>query len=355
MRGFAFILVLISIGCTTSSKDRIIVPELNSAFYPDALERIDDAIKSAPDDERLVDQKLFYCEQLEWPTTCISALDKYKEVNGMTNQLVEQYIAYYQQHAEYALLLEVIERWSEEYDLREKYVETYINSLTQLDKQVSARLVLRNYLKSNQSLNAISFASEQYLVLRDTAMAAYNLAKLYKLDNDNDLMWEYGKILVALGHHESGLDIMGNYVRENKENFDMQLSYAQMLEKASRNKDARMVLKPFSDMDTASYFIVDLYRKDQMWDSARFVLERVIAKDSSKRKPIWKLARLYEDRGWFLSSIPFLEYLVDLNSNDTLAQQRIDLIQRKIAYLQRLKFEESKIPTIELEPKKIEN
>ena len=353
MRGFFFTLVLISAGCTTSSKDRIIVPELKSAFYPDALERIDDALKSAPDDERLVDQKLFYCEQLNWPSTCISALDRYKEINGITNQLVGQYISYYQEHKEYKLLLDVIERWSEEYDLGERFAEIYINGLTQLDKKVSAKVALRNYLKRNQSMKAVSFASEQYLVLKDTAMAAYNLGKLYELDSEHILMWEYGKILVSLGYQESGFDIMRNCVERDIENFDRRLSYALMLKRANKNMEARMILRPLVDRDTASYLMVDLYRKDQMWDSARFVLESVIARDSSKRKPIWKLARLYEDRGWFLSSIPLLEYLIDLNPNDTLAQQRIDLIQRKIAYLQHLKFEESKISTIELEPKKL--
>ena len=38
---------------------------------------------------------------------------------------------------------------------------------------------------------------------------------------------------------------------------------------------------------------------------------------------------------------------------DTIAAQRADLVRRKIAYLQRLKFEESKIPLLEVESKKI--
>ena len=84
-----------------------------------------------------------------------------------------------------------------------------------------------------------------------------------------------------------------------------------------------------------------------MWDSAAFVLQRIVLKDTANRKPIWKLGRLYEERGLLFRSLQYFETLIDLNPNDTIAQQKIDLIQRKIAYLQRLKFEENKIPVIE--------
>lgn len=355
MRGFIFILILVLIGCSSPSKDRIIVPKLHAGFYADALERINDELKSDPDDERLVDQKIFYCEQLQWPTTCISALNVYKESNGMTNQLVKQYIAYYKQHERYQLLLEVIDRWGKEYDLEDEFTETYIDCLTRLDRKELATIELKEYLKNKQSLEAILFVSNQYLQLEDTAMAAYNLGKLYKLDKANDLMWDYGRILVSLGYIELGLSILNSFVNQHPNDFDIQLVYALLLEQTDRNSDARKVLKPFAAKDTVAYLLVDWYKKDLMWDSATYVLNEVVANDSTVRKPIWKLGRLYEDRGWFLSALPYFEYLLELDPVDTLAQQRIDLIQRKIAYLQRLKFEESKIPTIELQPKKIEN
>ncbi|MEP1032229.1 hypothetical protein [Ekhidna sp.] len=355
MRGSVFIVILFLIGCSSPSKDRIIVPKLHAGFYSDALNRINKELDSSPEDERLIDQKLFYCQQLEWPTTCISALDAYKEIHGMTNQLVEQYIAYYKRHERYQLLLELIARWGEEYDLGEKYMETYIDGLTRLGRNEAAKIELKEYLKVNQSQTTISFASKQYLRMKDTTLAAYNLGKLYKLDRGSDLMWDYGKILISLGYYELGFSVLDNYVIKHRDDFETQFVYAKLLERTNRNKKARNVLKLLVSEDTAAYLMADLFKKDLMWDSAGYVLNRVITSDSLARKPFWKLGRLYEDRGWFLSAIPYFEYLTELNPQDTLAKQRIDLIQRKIAYLQRLKFEENKIPTIELQPKKIEN
>lgn len=355
MRGYFVICVLLILGCSQPKSDKIVVPKLHAGFYAEALDRINKELKSSPDDTRLIDQKLFYCEELEWPTTCIGALDAYREIHGMTNQLVEQYIIYYKTHERYQLMLDVIDRWSKEYDLKEKFTETYIDGLTRLGRTATATIELKEYLKTNQSLEELVFASKQYLRIGDTTMAAYNLSKVYELDSSSELMWEYGNILVALGYDELGFDVMDQYVRSRKDNFNIQLTYAKLLQSTNRSGAARSVLQPFITRDTVAYLLANWYQKEFLWDSASYMLSTVAANDSTARKPIWKLGRLYEDRGWFLASIPYFEYLIKLNANDTLAQQRIDLIQRKIAYLQRLKFEESKIPTIDLEPKTIEN
>lgn len=355
MRGAIVIFILFLIGCATPAKDKIIVPKLHAGFYSDALQRINEELESDPNDERLVDQKLFYCEQLDWPETCISALDAYKATNGMTNQLVEQYIVYYKKHEQYQLLLEVINQWEEEYDLESQYREIYIDCLTRLGEKSSAFIELKEYLKEHQTSEAITFASGQYLTLNDTALAAYNLGKLYKLSPESDLMWEYGIILIELGYEQIGFEVMDEFVSKNSADSAIQISYAKLLKSANQNERARNLLKPYTNEDSIAFILAGWYKNDLLWDSASYVLSNIVAKDSLARKPFWELGRLYEDRGWYLSSIRYFEYLIEIDPGDTLAQQRIDLIQRKIAYLQRLKFEESKIPTIELKPKKIDN
>lgn len=355
MRGLILLLVFIGFSCASPQKDKIVVPTLHAGFYSEALDRINDKLKADPDNDRLVDQKLFYCEQLDWPTTCISALDAFKQKHGMTNQLVEQYIAYYQKHERYQLLLNVIDKWNKEYNLTDSFTQTYIECLTRLGKRKRAIIELRAYLLNHQSGTDFEFAARQYLEMKDTLMAAYNLGKLHKEDAQHDLMWEYGNILVNLSYENIGFEVLQDFVIKNKNDRDIQLQYARLLESSNRRNSARSALKPFTESDTVSYLLADWYQKDMMWDSAGLVLNRVIAKDSSNRKPIWKAGVLYEERGWFSTSLSYFEYLVKLNPQDTLAEQRIDLIQRKIAYLQRLKFEENKIPIIELQSKKIEN
>ncbi|MEO9872959.1 tetratricopeptide repeat protein [Ekhidna sp.] len=356
MRRVVFITLLTFFGCSRSQDDRIVVPKLHAGFYAKALNQINDKLDADPKNELLVDQKLFYCEQLDWPATCISALEKYKDQHGMTNQLVDQYIAYYIRQDENQLLIEVMDQWNNEYDLKKKYNYIYINGLTRLGKTGRATVELRNYLIDHHSLEDLVFASEQYLIMNDTLMSAYNLSKVRKLDIDHELMWEYGNILFKLNYPNKAIEVLDDFTIKNKTNSKKQLAYAKMLNAVGRKNHARGIIKPFvHNKDSIAYLLSDWYRDDLLWDSATFVLKQVINKDSSNNQAFWKLGRLYEDRGWLLTALPYFEHLKEKNPRDTLAEQRIILIERKIAYLQRLKFEENKIPTIELEPKTIRN
>ncbi|WP_420318825.1 tetratricopeptide repeat protein [Ekhidna sp.] len=355
MKGSFYILSIALFACSGPKNDKIIVPKLHAGFYSDALNEINDKLESDPDNDHLVGQKLFYCEQLDWPTTCISALNAQKEKFGMSNQLVKQYIDYYQKHDLQKDLLRLIDKWDEEYGLKKDYVEAYIESLIKTNNYLRARYELRKFLKNNQNSQNIEFASSKYLELGDSVMAVYNLGKLYKQSPQNDLMWNYGQMLIEFGYEDMGIDVMNKYFTESTLRFDQKLTYASLLERLDRGEQSRNLLFQDLDKDTAAYFITESYKNDAKWDSAAYILESLIKRDSTNRMALWKAGRLYEDRGWLLYAIRYFEYLEDLNPNDTLASQRIDLIQRKIAYLQRLKFEESKTPGLELQPKKIEN
>ncbi|MEP0984931.1 hypothetical protein [Ekhidna sp.] len=352
MRVFFFILISALISCSSPDKEKITVPKLHASFYVEAMDQINEKLNADPDNKRLVDQKLFYCEQLDWPATCISALDTHKEIHGMTNQLVKQYINYYKKHEQYDLLFGVLNRWMDEYELKDEFHQLYIKALVRSGKTTRAMVELRNYLISHNANEDFAFASGEYLQLKDTALAAYNLGKLYNSSPEHDLIWDYGIILMKLGYQEIGISVLEKFAMNHLDDFQVQLSYALALNEADNTPRARKVIKPFANQDTVAYLLADWYLEDAMWDSAGYVLTSVIEKDSTKRKPIWKAGRLYEDRGWYSTSMKYYEFLLELNPQDTLAVQRIDLIQRKIAYLQRLKFEESKIPVLELKSKK---
>lgn len=355
LRSLLIVLGLTLLACTTSNPDKIVVPELHAGFYSDAMVRINDELKSDPSNNRLVEQKLFYCDQLNWPTTCISALDTYKASHGMTNQLVEQYIAYYERHQRFDLLVELFQQWEHEFDLLDKYFYSYLDALVQSDEHASAKRLLRQYLVKNESVSDLIFACRQYLKMQDTTMAVYNLSKLNRLQPQSELSWDYGLLLVQLGYTELGFRIL-DQAYPYGEGIDRQLQYARLLERDDQNVKARELLKPLLvEGDTMSYLLSSWYRKELMWDSAGHVLTNLIAQDTTKSKPLWELGRLYEDRGWLTHSMSYFDRMLKIDPNDSLALKRIELIQRKIAYLQRLKFEESKVAPMELKRKEFTN
>ncbi|MFK7953790.1 MAG: hypothetical protein AB8B73_13175 [Ekhidna sp.] len=350
MRNLIFFLFGIAVyACSPPRVDQILVPKLESNFYSKAIKRIDSELESDPTNQKLVDQKLYYCEQLGWPITCISALEMYKSQNGMTNQLVEQYIIYYAQNQKHQQLVNIIEKWSEEYDLKSRFHKPLIKSFVELEKRDRALTELRSYMVERNEIADFEFASEQFILLQDTLMATYYLGKISQLDPDNELIPIYGQMLISLNFSVKGFDILNRFSSLSK-NKDFDLMLAKLHSKEGDFVKARNLIIPYIDDDTISYLLSDWYLKEKLWDSAIFTINRLIELDSSNVKAIWKKARIYEDRGWLATSLTHFNSILKIQPEDTITVNRIDLIQRKIAYLQRKKFEENKIQIKEIEP-----
>jgi hypothetical protein len=353
MKNLVLAIFVVFFSCSNPRTDQIIVPKLEANFYSSALGRINDELKSTPDNPKLVEQKLYYCQQLDWPTTCVSALDAYKSQHGMTNQLIEQYIFYYSRHHRYQLLVDIIEKWSEEYDLKDKFHQPLIEALVKLGKKDRATLELRNYMIGRSMLGDFEFASSQYLSMGDTLLSTYYLGKLEKLDPTNILMIDYGQLLISLNYSNLGFRVLEMVSPYQLDNRDFNLMLARLYAQYSSFENARNLIKPFSDEDTISYLIADWYMQESKWDSAIQIVNTVIKQDSLNTKAIWRKARIYENRGWLATSLTYFNSILEIQPQDSITSNRINLIQRKIAYLQRKKFEENKIQIREIEPIKI--
>ena len=350
-----FFISVILFSCTPQS-DRIIVPEVTDSFYHEALIRINQDLKGDKENLQLVEQKLYYCDLLQWPTTCINALDELKRQKGMTPQLFHQYVSYYVTNGRHQLLLDLINRWAKEFSQEERYIEEKIDALTALRYKEEPYTLLRKYLLSHNELKDLEFASQQYLRLEDTLMSAYLLGKVNRQNPSSMLVFDhYADILFDLGYSEQAFPIYEKYRNQNPDDFDFCLKLSTLYEEVDQLQYAREVIKQFADLDTIVYRIADLFKSENKWDSAHMYVDLIIERDSVNRKAWWTKARMYEDRGWLSYSLNYYDHLIYLSPTDTLAQQRAALVRRKIAYLQRLKFEENKLPLPVLESKKISN
>ena len=348
---FLFCVLLSVVSCSRSERERIIVPKLHAGFYSDALSQIDLSLKRDPSNTKLLQQKVYYCEQLDWPTNCLSALDQTKATFGMSNQLVEQYIQYYISHDRYDPLVELIEQWNKEYDLINDYHQAYIRGLVVTGHALRARVELRRYLTTNTSLDDFVFAASQYLSVRDTLMATYFLGKVHTVDQTHPLMFDYGKILVTLGYLDKGYQIIDTYDISITDDM-LTLQVASFYATAEEWQKARNSLRPIVDTEPLAYLMADWYKKETLWDSAMMYIDPILDRDSLNQRAWWEKASIYEERGWLSYSLPFYEKARELAPTDSTVIKRIDLIQRKLAYLQRKKFEESKVPLLDLRTKK---
>lgn len=349
--------IIVCCTCSNPHRQEIIVPELRANFYANELHQIDARIKSNPPSIDLIKQKLYYCDQLDWPTTCISALDQYRAKFGMTNLLVGQYIKYYSKHAQYRPLIDVIEKWNKKYDLEKKIHQSLIISLVNVGQHARAKAELSNFLVENQSIEGWTFVSKQYLHLNDTLMAIYNLTKLDELGLlDSSLVFPYGKLLVELGYPDHGFEVLEKYYASAPKNVALSLLIAGIYEAENELGEARNKLKPFVKYDTLSFLLSDWYKKDLLWDSAIMYLDSVIYRDPTNTKAWRKRGKIYEDRGWLSSSLKSYKKIVEINPTDSMAVDKVGMIRQKITYLRRKKIEQNKVPVLlELNPIQIKH
>ncbi|MEP1094281.1 MAG: hypothetical protein ABJG78_04190 [Cyclobacteriaceae bacterium] len=355
MRQLSIFSVLLVLSCTPK-QDRIIVPKVGNDFYTQALLRIDDDLQGDVDNIKLVEQKLYYCDLLDWPSTCVSALDELKRQKGMTPQLLEQYVIYFEKHQQYQQLLEVIERWGAEFNLSGKYKRQKVLGLLKTSRRAECAKYLQGYMVGKTSAEDIAFAGECYVELGDTLMATYYLGKLSDADSTSELVLEvYPYMLFELGFEDKAFDLLERKSLLVPGDYAFHSDLATRYERSGLFTNSRDKLKNFTTIDSVVYRVADLYLLEEQWDSAHQYIDLLIDRDSLNRDAWFKKATMYEDRGWLSYSLNYFDHVVYLNPNDTIAVERAALVRRKIAYLQRLRFEENLLPPPVLKSKKIIN
>ena len=343
------------VACQNTDNQQIIVPKLKSGFYEEALVDLNRKLASEPGDDKLNAQKLYYCERLEWPITCLAALDFKKQKEGMTSQLADSYVIYFIKHKRYDLLRDFVDQWDDEFNLYQRNQKAYITGLITSGQYEAARGHLRDLLSRAKDSSALAFGARQHLILGDTTFALYHLAKLHKVNASHVLMYPYGLLLLDRGQQDRAFQALGGYQLKHPLSIEKSLEVAGRYSKVNLFDPAIRVLRPHCCQDTIAYMLSDLFRRSNRFDSSIMYLDSVIVRDPSNVKAFWKKGRAYEDRGWFSYATSLYEDLLALDSTYTEAQQRINLIQRKIAYLQRQKQEVVRPPTLELETIKLDN
>jgi len=346
--------IIVLFGCTVKQSTDIIIPELKAGFYQEALATLDEKLADDPLDLGLIEQKVFYCEEANWPTTCLSALDQLKSTKGMSRQLFGYYLSYYAEHELSANAVALFDQWGDTYSTAE-FRQTLIKSFVTLGRKKEAIAEIRVLLAESPGLSNSEFVSRQYLQMADTLMSIYFMTKVWKDDPSSSLMLDYGKVLISKGYSVRGLKVLQTLQEAQDWDQTDDFELAAFYESMGYNQQALKLLKLYTGNKEVDFRISDLFRKESLLDSSIMYLDTVLMNDPGNFIATKLKAETYEQKGWLSTSLRFYEQAYAMDSTDTVIRDRVDLIQRKIAYLQRQKFEESRLPLLQLEPKKINN
>ncbi|MBV6644599.1 MAG: hypothetical protein KI790_04075 [Cyclobacteriaceae bacterium] len=351
-RGLFFLFLIC--GCNFRPKyDPIVVPHVSDDFYYSSIDQLEKKIEEQPGDTDFIKLQLTYFEQLDWPSSAGRAVRRAKKTLLDDPNFIKQCADFYRKNGRYIDLIMLSE------DLKEvnsspKWLRQYeIETLIEMNRKRSAAEQLRYYLLAWNAPEDDLFGALQYSKLGDTVLAIYQFEQ-----SRESIPWHrsyldvYAPILVQIDLLNVAEDVLRSQPHEIR-SFKTDRLIAELYYRQENRKSAKAILKQHDEIESF-WKLANWYRQERSWDSAIYQLNKILMRDSLNREAIMIQGDVNQERGFFTSALRSYYYLLQQDSTDTEAREQVDIVNRKIAYLRRIRESQREIPTLDLSKKDIE-
>ena len=328
--------LLIAWSCENKKEYLIQVPEKAKITSESILSILEEKAKEEPENEWLLNQQLYFCEQLGWPDRCERTLRKAKEKFGLTERLIDRIVAFHLQKGNYKEVTQILQGAIETRSRLEALIQVGIH-------QDSLNLTyLNRYLERNQDARAFVIASMSYLQIQDSVNAAIHIKSLLALDPYHEFLIHAYPVLLERDEYISALQIIENQQINDPNNAQLAFDQSEIYYKMGETDTALYLLKKVKSSD-AFLTLHNWYKEIDNYDSALAYLKKV-DDYSNDAKLLLSHAELLEAKGFLTLSLPYFESSLAIDSTNLELQNRVDIVRRKVAYL-RKKREEQALPT----------
>lgn len=337
MKQYAFIGLLVLLSCKSRSDHRIEIPEESHITSESFLTDLEKKVANEPENEHLVRQQLYFCEQLGWPARCEKVLRNAQSRWGMNEKLLDQLTAYYLAHEDFSKVEQLLEG----------QIETRTRIETRLRIQAMTRKIndqdIQNYLDQNNDLSAELFVIDILTVTQDTMslMAAYD--RLSQKDSVHKSLIGYIPILEQQGNYQKALEVIENQIASGHSSDNLEKRRAINYRNSGQRDTAKFMFMEIDDK-WAYEQLADLFFLEKAWDSCIHYTDELIALDQSNLDYVLLKAEALEAKGWVTPSLPYFERVLASDTTNLELQNRVENVRRKVAYLRRKREREAIIP-----------
>lgn len=337
-------------GCSQSNQYPIGNGDSEAGFYIRQLNNVNKKLQTGKDDTELLYKKLFASQQLSWPEDVSKEIQTLMSREGLDYELYRYATDFYQNYRQYEALNAVVDRWLSGRTAAIQDFKWKIVALNGLQRDLEAKEFLWSLLQQSDRRDDLLFAAHEYLRLQDTTRAIYAFSRVAQNHpHEPALLESYIPILLSQGYAQKAKDLL---VQQKAfiEGFEAESVLAKTLYELGEVDEALGLMRNY-DNPEALYQLADWYHRLNRWDSAVYYADRLILLDSS-RKAVFKKASIMEDRGWLNSALENFSVLISADPSDSIAVSRAQIVERKIAYLRRLREAEQNTPVLDISPKK---
>jgi hypothetical protein len=332
--------------------DPIVTPEIGDSFYRNSIASLEKSISKYPDEEKYVKLQLAYYERLGWPEEAGKAISRASVLLGTDPVYLSQSITYFTVNNKQAELYNFIQKYVEEGEITRSMERYRIAALVSM-YAADARSALSAFAAGPLEVGDFQFLSNNYLLLSDSILSVYYFSKGLKQTEFTAVDLERMlPIMLDMHLYEKVIELLEGEIYEENHNPNSSLLLAKAYRGYGDLQKSKDILKRNLDVENL-FLLADWYKEESSWDSAHYCMDKALSIDSLNQKAMLVKGDIDQHRAFFTRSISFYRQVIELDSTNEYAADQIEIVNRKIAYLQRIR--KTKIPILELESKKIKD
>lgn len=354
MRYLVLLLLIVQIGCI-GKKERtpIIIPEVSEGYYLEAARNLSKDLDADTLKEDILKQQLSYYEKSGWPLEAAKPIRLGKKLLFADPVFQKQCVAYHKTHDQHLSIIEYAQELSKYNQLPVWLQQELIDALISLGYKKSVSTNLDEYLHVNQSPEDFLFAGERFLQIGDTLLSVFYFEKARKSITIHPSYVQH-HIPMLLGNDlpDKALEVALDHQSEKyMVTSESKLMLAEIYARLGNSEMVRSTLLNQPD-DKMLLTLSDWYYRSAQWDSAHAALDRILVTNPRNLNALYRKGSIDEERGWLTRSLGSYNQILEIDSTQLEARERIREVQGKIAYLRKIQELKREIPVLDLTPKK---
>ncbi len=348
------VILIVVISCSRPiESDKIAVPSLDQNYYLQSVTAIEERIRQNPEDLKLIKLQLAYYDQLDWPLDALSALDRAGEVLKFDPLFIDQRIAFYKKHNRKDEFLALLKELEASGELPSKIIRDKIDLLVENEEIEAARNEIELLLKKADRED-LAYIAIRKIEIGDTVGGIEIIGRLDVkfLLNKPDIQILF-PALDLYDYHKLNAEILEAYLTQ-RDDLQINRMYARSLRSIGDTSKAKHILSRYSGKDEVM-MLASWYQTERKWDSVHYILSKILLQDPNDIDALKLSGDVDHERGFLSRSLTSYNKVLEIDSTDQYVLDQIDLVSRKIAYLQKIREASKDIPVLDLTSKRANN
>jgi tetratricopeptide (TPR) repeat protein len=246
-------------------------------------------------------------------------------------------IDYHRSKGNYARVLSLLNVQGPATEENESLLRLRIEALVGVGEDKQADQLIKKYASVYSGLDHQLFLAQQRSKMGQEVLALYHFHQAQQLGADTKLLVEnYVPLLMKYGYWQKAELLLERLLEQQEPSFEYPERLAEVYWKQGKREQATGILKTHLEREHL-FTLSGWFRESRKWDSAYWAMERILVQNPQDLSALTEKGDIDQDRGYFYRARNIYRSVLEQDSTYQPAVQQLDLVQRKIAYLQKIR------------------